>query len=139
MLLDFYSALWGVELVLDALVAVAQIYQEDVVSAENFEAALGDHWNLTRRVDCQVRIFLVITIELVDLLKLVLHSSNVDDGEDGSSIRVEVVTPDGELASLWSKVIAIFASSTAHFYIVDVYLYYLITFKIYLYLSVDAY
>lgn len=128
MLLDFYSALWGVELILYALVAVTQINQEDVVAAENLKAAFSDHWNLTRRVDCQIRIFLVITIELVDLLKLVLHSSNVNDGEDGSSIRVEVVTPDGELATLWSKVIAILASSTAHFYIVDVYLYYLITF-----------
>ncbi len=47
MLLNFYSAFLGVKLILDALMAVAQIYEEDVVASQYFKAAFSDHGYLT--------------------------------------------------------------------------------------------
>ena len=79
MLFNIWSALNWVKLVLDSLVAVAEIDQEDVVSSKDLEATLSNHRNLTRRVLSKVGFFLLITSELVNFFKRVRYSGNLED------------------------------------------------------------
>jgi hypothetical protein len=98
MLFNFRSAFSWVELILYSLVAVAEIDKEDVVTSENLEAALGYHWNLAGRVLGEIGILLVISSELVDFFQGVRNSSYGEDGENGSCVGIEIITPDCQFA-----------------------------------------
>lgn len=67
----FASYLCGVKLFFYSIVTVAEIYQEDVVPSEDLEAAFCNHGNLRGGVDGQVRILLLLPLELVNFFKVV--------------------------------------------------------------------
>ena len=79
--------------------ALAHEDVDDVVSTQNLEGTLLDHWNVAGWVDSNVLWLLVIALEWVDVVENVGLASLVADSAQTPGLAVENVSVNGQL--LW--------------------------------------
>jgi len=75
-----------VESVAYFLMMVTQILQKDIVAAEYQKPAFRNGWHLSCRVNFQIHVFFVLSLEGIDQLEFVRYTRSFECDKDGPGL-----------------------------------------------------